>query len=527
MIFLEKIMIKFILALYALCRKRKCQQLSCVLDKAVSYIMVLFVLLLVPGMALASDCNQQTSSLSKDLGDITVSADLAVGQYITGELNFSDDVYYAMCESTNTVEKEFSGGLTGTLSVAGVYDGRTTFNTNIPGVGIQFGGGFSVTSNQQHNTNYALWLSNGATSATAFSISDIGWGEQFYIHYSPSFRLVKTAPTITSGSLGSQVGQATASGNQGSASLTVSISGTVTVKDSTPYCDNNVYGGPYNHNVNFGTVMASGDIAIGDVIATQTIMPSNTQIGGCHAGQIPYSGIFTGAYSTRNSGYIYATNVPGVGIRAQVIEGTPTGLYFGDTVTVNESSDYGLYDNETVKFDLIKTGEISAGQFSTGLMSKMTASSVDFVTYTITGGSITVPGCSVLTPATSVTLGNHLTTEFTGINSTTASVDVPVQLQCPAGVWVLATLNATPDTSTTQSGAIKLTPSSGLTAGGIAVQMLNKQNSGVPIGEVTQLQTTASGIFDFGWKARYLQTTSAPVSVGDANVSATVTIDYE
>ena len=520
-------MIKFISVLCSLCRKRQCQQLSFILNKAKSHISVLFFLLLVPGMVMASDCHQQPSSLSKDLGNITVSADLAVGQYITNELNYSDNVYYAMCESTNTVEKTFTGGLTGTLSVAGVYDGRTTFNTNIPGVGIQFGGGFSVTSSQQHNTNYSLWLSNGATSATAFSISDIGWGEQFYIHYSPSFRLVKTATTITSGSLGGQVGKATALGNQGRASLTVSISGSITIQDSTPYCDTVNYGGPYNHNVDFGAVTASGDIAVGDVIATQTIMPSNAQIGGCHAGQIPYSGIFTGVYSSLSSGHVYATNIPGIGIRAQVTAGTPTGLYFGDTVTVNEPNNYGLYDNETVKFDLIKTGEISAGQLSTGLMSKMTAASVDFVTYTITGGSITVPGCSVLTPATSVTLGNHLTSEFAGINSTTASVDVPVQLQCPAGVWVLATLNATPDTSTTQPGAIKLTPSSRLTDGGVAVQMLNKQNNGVPIGGVTQLQTTASGVFDFGWKARHLQTTSAPVSVGDANASATVTIDYE
>lgn len=362
-------MIKFIRSLYSLCRKRHSQQLSFIVDRTLSHLVVLFILLFAPGMVMASDCHQQTSSLSKSLGDITVTSDLAVGQYITDELKFSDNIYYAMCESTNTFEKTFSGGLNGTLSVAGVYNGRTTFNTNIPGVGIQFGGGFSVTSNQQHNTNYSLWLSNGATSATAFTISDIGWGEQFYIHYSPSFRLVKTANSIASGSLGGQVGKATASGNQGSASLTVSISGTVTVKD--------------------------------------------------------------------------------------------------------------------------------------------------------------VPGCSVLTPATSVTLGNHMTSEFTGINSTTASVNVPVQLQCEAGVGILATLNATPDTTTTQPGAIKLTASSGLTADGVAVQMIDKQNKGIPLGSVTSLQTTTSGVVDFGWKARYLQTTSASVSVGDANASATVTIDYE
>jgi type 1 fimbria pilin len=91
---------------------------------------------------------------------------------------------------------------------------------------------------------------------------------------------------------------------------------------------------------------------------------------------------------------------------------------------------------------------------------------------------------------------------------------------------VFATLGATADTSTAQPGAIKLTPSSGLTASGVAVQMLDSNNNGIPLNSQIQYTTGASGIFDFNWKARYLQTEST-VTAGEANASATVSLTYQ
>lgn len=319
--------------------------------------------------AMAADCHQQSiTSLTHDLGTISVPYDLPVGSAITGDLNFSDNAFFAMCESTDTLSKAFSGELIGSSSVAGTFDGRTTFSTSIPGVGIQLGGVFPVTSNKGYNQTYSLWLQNGATSETAFTISDIGWGEQFDIHYSPGFRLVKTSDSLTGGTFSGVVGTARASGNQGSASLSINVTGNITV---------------------------------------------------------------------------------------------------------------------------------------------------------------TTPACTILTPSVNTNLNNHLTTEFTGVNSSTASEPVTVQLNCPkSGMKVMATVNATPDTSTALPGAIKLSAGSGLTAGGVAVQMLDAGSNGLPLNSPVQYETVSAGIFDFGWKARYLQT-GTTVTAGEASASATVSLTYQ
>lgn len=301
------------------------------------------------------------------------------------------------------------------------------------------------------------------------------------------------------------------------------------------YCDNNMYQGPYNHFIDFGSVTIPANIVKGDIIASKKVYPSNIHIGGCHAGNLPYLGTFIGPYSTNIPSVrydVYSTNVAGVGISASYSTRTddipyiPLG-HFGTTDYYSYPSDFGLYDIFTVTFNLIKTGNISSGLLSPGEMSMLTADGVATTTYTVTGGTIIAPTCSVVTSSSNAVLGNHLTTDFTGAGSATASVVAPVQLNCPeSGMKVFVTLSATPDTSTVQSGAIKVSPSSGLTAGGIAIQMLDSNNNGIPLNSQIQYITTAQGTFDFGWKARYLQTGST-VTAGDANASATISLTYQ
>lgn len=318
----------------------------------------------------------------------------------------------------------------------------------------------------------------------------------------------------------------------------VSLSG---ITLSYAYCDNNTYSGPYPHSIDFGTITASPTLAVGDVIASQQVSESGVKVGGCWAGTIPFTGEFLDAYSTPSAvgGPVYNTNLPGVGIKAHVNPttiyiNTTTGnacntgeFYFGSNTSCYDPADFGLYDRMDVMFSLVKTGNITPGSLTKGSMSIVMADGVPLATYAVTGGTITVPTCSVVTPSSNVMLGNHLTTDFTGAGSVTASQNVQVQLNCPeSGMKVFATLNATQDTSTAQSGAIKLTPSSGLTAGGVAVQMLDNNNNGIPLNSQIQYMTTTQGTFDFGWKARYLQTGSA-VTAGDANAYATISLTYQ
>lgn len=196
------------------------------------------------------------------------------------------------------------------------------------------------------------------------------------------------------------------------------------------------------------------------------------------------------------------------------------GAYAITSHSVDWKSGYGI--------KIYKTGDVSEGTFSGNIAHWFMNDSGAGSTWLNLSGTVTVTPstCTVLTPSVTANLGNHLTTAFTGVNSTTASVDVPVKLSCPAGIMVYAKLDATADTATPQPGAIKLTSSSVLTASGVAIQIVDANNNGVPIGSISQFKPLTPTILNFGWKARYLQTAEI-VAAGDANASATVTINYQ
>lgn len=140
------------------------------------------------------------------------------------------------------------------------------------------------------------------------------------------------------------------------------------------------------------------------------------------------------------------------------------------------------------------------------------------------GTNVVIASCSVDTPNVNVPLGEHLTTEFTKVGYTTATKDVPVSLDCNAGTRVNVVVQATADTTTTQQGAIKLN-SGGAT--GIAVQLMDKNSTGVKLNQKFLVDTVASeGQYNFNWTAHYLQT-SPTVTTGDANTLVTLALSYE
>jgi len=226
--------------------------------------------------------------------------------------------------------------------------------------------------------------------------------------------------------------------------------------------------------------------------------------------------------------------VPGLGVRTTASNNNDAKIYSIPFQT--DSSDPVRAQSYSVGIlwgiELVVTNKLTPGQYSfpgSGWANifyenlnihELNITAFDF---NVSGG-----GCSVVTSSLNVPLKNHSITEFTGVNSTTNSVDVPVQLNCPnSGTKILATLNATKDMSTSQSGAIKINSGGTLTATGVAVQMVDGNNNGIPLNSQIQYIVASPGLFNFGWKARYLQTTSASVTAGDANASASVTIEYE
>lgn len=154
------------------------------------------------------------TSITIDLGNITVPPDLPVGGDITGDLTYDQNII-AQCEGDgNSYVTLYSD-----LAKDTVYNSRTTFKTNIPGVGIQMGG---VTN------DISAWITNGNTQQQIW---------EFTLHFlltpienytfGPMFKLVKISDDIESGTLSGQANHVIVSGSSSSTTYPVYLSGTV------------------------------------------------------------------------------------------------------------------------------------------------------------------------------------------------------------------------------------------------------------------------------------------------------------
>lgn len=159
-----------------------------------------FLFLLTLGWASFSEagvaCNPRyDQSITVDMGNITVPADLPVGGDITGEIK-KPTSYMAQCEGVGT----YSGVIYSDLPYDAVYNGRSTFKTNIPGVGIQMGGEFYLTGTGTEDESG--WLTNGNTQQQFFTrkITFIVSPEE-NVNFGPWFKLVKISNDIESGTL--------------------------------------------------------------------------------------------------------------------------------------------------------------------------------------------------------------------------------------------------------------------------------------------------------------------------------------
>lgn len=305
--------------------------------------------------------------------------------------------------------------------------------------------------------------------------------------------------------------------------------------------------------IDIGNIVIPADTPVGAGLGTVSTGPYQSLYGCNNLTETLYLNLASDGSQSGviyNSGQVFNTNSPGIGYiigstaacndygHGQCTGGEsgniwiPSGaskvMLLGEGTVTNFQVDWGGRPS----IQLVKTGDITSGTLSGNIGHYSMSGSDGGISPSVNialAGSVTVTGqsCTVLTSTAKPDLGSHLISEFTGINSTTTSVDVPVKLNCPVNILVNATLNATSDASTTQPGAIKLTPGSGHTAGGVAVQMVDSNGNGIPVGGVIQFHPLTAEIVDFGWKARYLQTTSTPVTAGDANASATITITYQ
>lgn len=235
---------------------------------------------------------------------------------------------------------------------------------------------------------------------------------------------------------------------------------------------------------------------------------------------------------------IYATNLPGIGIR---ISWKGNGAYYGltsylagpssTTVTV-ENDTTGAYvhiggDYLSVQVELISTGgAVPAGVLNYDVQSAFQAISNNVLPIANLNvqGTIVAPGCSVESNNINVPLGDYLTTQFNSIGSVTQYKPLNVVLNCNNGTKLNAKINA--DAENSALGTIKLTQASG-SATGVGVQILDTASNPVRLNEKFLVDTISSnGQYNINWKARYIKT-SETITPGIANATATLTLTYE
>lgn len=298
------------------------------------------------------------------------------------------------------------------------------------------------------------------------------------------------------------------------------------------------------------TVVVQRDAAVGQPI-TDWVTTGLHDIYDCtwYGGKPEYNIVETLTVSNTGQTYsedgitykIHPTNLPGVGI---VVQGQGVSTWPGSRLQTYDFpwkngdgwAGDGYASDIVATFQasarLIKTeSNINGGNLTGAQVGTLrTVNEPDSGKYWYTvpisynGTNVKVVACSVNTPSVNVPLGEHLTTEFTGVGYTTETKEVPISLDCNADARINVFVYTTIDFSTPQQGAIRI-DSGGAT--GIAIQLMDKYNSGVKLNQKFLVDTVASeGTYDFGWTAHYLQT-SPTVTTGPANATVTLSLTYE
>lgn len=146
-------------------------------------------------------------------------------------------------------------------------------------------------------------------------------------------------------------------------------------------------------------------------------------------------------------------------------------------------------------------------------------------------GEVTDSACTVTNSVTNpltVTLGKVARTAFTGAGSTAAPTKFTIALtNCPDSVSS-ATVKFDGTADTNVSSVLALTAATGedaVTAGGVGIQIMDKQNVVVPLHTASSAYALSEGANNLDFVARYYAT-AATVTAGQANSTSNFTIVY-
>lgn len=236
---------------------------------------------------------------------------------------------------------------------------------------------------------------------------------------------------------------------------------------------------------------------------------------------------------------IYPSSIPNIGIRLTANTLNQLVPYIGKDISVS----FWIKDF-SLKIELIKTGEITAGGSLSGSILQYRAGSdsgqllVDFQISIPVQITPQVPTCRVSVPTINLRLGNVAFPSSTPVGTTANEQAFNISLNCSGGnsgtatrAYVTLTDVTTP---TNRTDRLSLTKESAAT--GVAIQItrldtpLKFGQDSAAVGNTNQWfggsAVFGQGNLDIPLKARYLKT-AAQITPGKANGAATFTMSYQ
>lgn len=285
--------------------------------------------------------------------------------------------------------------------------------------------------------------------------------------------------------------------------------------------------GTLTENIDAGNITVQRDAPIGSVLFRKIIPASHETVGTCSEGKFLRQEKTGDLQHPSGNSEIFASGVPGVGIRIRV----------GKTLQTMTTQQIGsgpatLKDDRVIAISLIKTGPIIPGQLTPRRLLQTKYSGEDkriilAKEVILNGGVITQASCEVITPTIVVPMGELARNSFKGLSATAGEKEFQIDLNCSKNTNVSVTFSplAKPKAGVTLKGV--LTAEDGESAArGIGIQMLN---NGMPVEFNTPIEagkTSVEGKFSIPLKARYIQTDES-VTPGDVNAIASFTMIYQ
>ncbi|MDA3914394.1 fimbrial protein [Oleiagrimonas sp.] len=323
--------------------------------------------------------------------------------------------------------------------------------------------------------------------------------------------------------------------------LLVSLLGLAPLGKARANCQENTGTSAVNFSLPSTITVASNTVP-GDILYTSPVVsPTNTQTLSCNG--TTYSGIVNNIGAQPSSGNtLYPTNVPGVSFRilhpdtsnplhAYPDELIPPGIFqfsvasslqlVATGIITNGSQLSGQIAQWNIDRYQIKCRGHSGKHHHGNNCNEVPVGPEPVQLFTISSVRFVAPACTITTDPTNVTLPPVLSSQFSGMGSTTGTTPFAVQLNCSN----LTSLSITLQTSNPVNGTTGvIAPAGAGYAQGVGVQLLDQNDQPVQFGTAISAGLSQSGVVSIPFSARYYQT--GVVSGGQVKATATYTINY-